>query len=581
MNQAGVLLAWRPDGSPPEETFEAVAREFPARVRAMTATDRASTALRARIWGEAPAGAGERWVAVLGNPTRSGEGPPSPESLLSGSFDALSPPFAIVRADEGIVDVAIDRCGLQHLYTRQTEDGTVWLASSMLPLAAALGHATLDLDATAVWLAVGHHLGERTVIREVRKLGTGERLRLDADGARTLSRWGPDSIRPARDADYRETMLAAIRAAHASGDPAFELTGGLDSRLVLSGALTAGLPVRAWTIGDPGSAELRTVRRLQRSAGFEHIGVQVDEDPERFPELVHEMHALADGEVNALEYAPLLLAFAALEGRRGTSVSGSGGEIARGYYYAALHDGELDPSALAKKLSSATGPLVGALRRDLVGDPHAPLEAEVARLLENSPATTADGKLDDVYIRARMQRFGGRNITTTGYFCRQGLPFFDNDVVAASLGLPPERKQDGRVVRAAVASWAPELARIPLDTGIAVAPRDWRRPTTQARWAAAMGRKVLVRYGGVRGRRLARAGAPTVPWDDVRAAAAFRRLVGDALPASGARVHEVLDPAAVGRIVQAGMDGGALYPMGLLLTLELTLQRLGGDWSVG
>jgi hypothetical protein len=29
------------------------------------------------------------------------------------------------------------------------------------------------------------------------------------------------------------------------------------------------------------------------------------------------------------------------------------------------------------------------------------------------------------------------------------------------------------------------------------------------------------------------------------------------------------------------MDGGALYPMGLLLTLELTLQRLGSEWSVG
>jgi hypothetical protein len=195
--------------------------------------------------------------------------------------------------------------------------------------------------------------------------------------------------------------------------------------------------------------------------------------------------------------------------------------------------------------------------------------------VDGSPAPTPDSVLDDFYIRARMQRFGGRNISTTGAFCRQALPFFDNQVVDASLALPFHRRRQGRVVRDAVAAWAPRLARVPLDTGIAVAPRGWGTPVASARWTAAMGRKALVRYGGATGRRLALAPPDPVPWDSVRSTPAFRDFVRDSLPARGARVHALLDADATSGIVREALAGGPLYPLGLVLSLELTLARLG------
>lgn len=594
MSAAALLVAWRADGLRAETAaaFDRVMAAFPVRVRALPCEDRTDPEARIRAWvlpghptGAAVADLGlGGWIAAAGNPT------PSAGALdlgavaadLARRLDTLSPPFALIVREGGdaALHVAVDRCGLQHLYLRRESDGTVWIASSLLALVA-VGRASLDADAAAVWLAAGHHLSERTLVREIRKLAPGERLRCDASGCSTVATWAPDDIAPAGDEEYRASLLTALRASNGNGGTALELTGGLDSRLVLAGSLAAGLEPRAWTMGNDESAELRTVRRLQRIAAFPHIGVPVPSSTAaRLPDLVSGMHALADGEVNALEYAPLLVAFDALEGRRTVSVSGSGGEIARGYYYGAIHGGTVHVDALARKIASATGPATAALRRDRFPDPHGPLRAELERVLAASPAPRPEGKLEDVYIRARMQRFGGRNISTTGMFCRQALPFFDNAVVAASLGLPPERKRDGLAVRSALTAWAPALARVPLDSGIAVAPRSWRAPRTQVRWGAAMGRKAIRRYGGSAGRRLSGDRGP-VPWDAIAAAPRFREFVRDMLPPRGARVHELVDPVATNQLVERALLVGSLYPLGLVLTLELTLRQLEGNWTPG
>jgi asparagine synthase (glutamine-hydrolysing) len=323
---------------------------------------------------------------------------------------------------------------------------------------------------------------------------------------------------------------------------------------------------------------VRTIRRLQRVVALEHISAPVSADGAVAVDSIRELHALSDGEVNAIEYAPLLQAWPTAHGRWNVSLSGSGGEIARGYYYAAIKQGTVDVSTLVHKLSGASRPALGVLARDRFPDPLAPLRAEVERFLAAAHQGTPELAMEDLYIRGRMQRFAGRNISTTGYFFRQALPFFERDVIAASLGLPPERKAGGgAVVRDAVAAWVPPFGRIPLDTGIALAPRTWRQPTTQARWAVAMGRKALVRYGGTAGTRIARPAPPPVPWSAYRASPAFQTFIRETLPARGAHVHELVDPAAANALVEAGLAGGNLYPVGQLLTLELTMSRLRGS----
>ncbi len=398
---AALLLAWHPLelGAEARAGFGRVAAAFPRRVRAMTAHDVDERDVQLRTWthgaaiGGPPAtdAATGSWCTATGNPTRRGGRRVDSlavllddcERSITDAVRSLSPPFALIYRDarERTVHVAVDRCGLQHLYLRSATDGTVWIASSLLALAQ-LG-ATVDQDAAAEWLTAGHFVSERTIAREVRKIGAGERLRLDAGGCTTVERWYPEPADEVGDDAYRAAFLEALRASDDGPGTASELTGGLDSRLVLSGRIAAGLPTLSWTVGDPRSGELRTVRRLQRRAGFEHIGVPIPAGwAGDLHELVQDMHELADGEVNALEYAPLLVAFDVLADRRRVSVSGSGGEIARAYYYAALDGaGAIDAGKLTHKLASATGPVVAALARERFPDPLGPLRGAVDGVL--------------------------------------------------------------------------------------------------------------------------------------------------------------------------------------------------------
>jgi asparagine synthase (glutamine-hydrolysing) len=600
---ASLLLAWHPAGIAGDrlERFERVASAMPKRVREMAAYDHGSAHSRVRVWthrlalGAAPAvdPTSGAWLTAIGNPSRADlaglEGDAVMARLLHDCRDSLdetlagvSPPFGLVYSGGATapIHVTVDRCGLQHLYLREEDDGTVWIGSSSLALGEALG-ATLDEGAVAEWLAAGHFVSQRTFAREVRKLAPGERLEFGAGRCVSKARWRPDGDPAATtDADYRSAFLDALDSCHAAAGTAAELTGGLDSRLVLAGRVERDLPTLSWTLGQPGCDELRVVDRLRSVRGFEHLAVPLNGWlGQALPDLTASMHELADGEVNALEYAPLLVAFALLDRRRRISVSGSGGEIARAYYGAAAPrtaapGGQVNVDTLVHKLSGATAPLRGAMRADLFPDPAGPLKAAVEGFLDTSPGAGPGAMLDDFYLRARMQRFAGRNITTTGMYCRQALPFFDNRLVEVSFGLPMERKRQGRVVRDALAAWAPDLARVPLDSGVAVAPRSWRSPGAGARWATAMGRKALAVYGGRPGRRLAGSSHEVVPWAAARAEPTFRRFVRDMLPESGCRVHRVLEPGATNRLVEAGLAGGALYPLGLVLTLELTLRRL-------
>ena len=189
---------------------------------------------------------------------------------------------------------------------------------------------------------------------------------------------------------------------------------------------------------------------------FPHLVVPIEESfADGLVDLVHEMHALSDGEVNALEYAPLLIAFRGLEGKRTTSLSGAGGEIARGFYNNVLR--VAGPSirgiplqAFLHKVTRSTGILAPALREEVFPDPLAPTSRVLAEMIEKSSASSPEAILDDIYLRARMQRFAGRNFTTTGLFCRQGLPYFGNELVGIVRDLPISEKQGGRAARNAL-----------------------------------------------------------------------------------------------------------------------------------
>ena len=119
-------------------------------------------------------------------------------------------------------------------------------------------------------------------------------------------------------------------------DTVLQLTGGHDSRILL-GAIPPEQRrgIRALTLGEETHPDVVIAAELARRYGLRHETHRLDE----FVPTPAEAHALALAAARALEYqaspmalAPLLLVEAHLD--QGHRLSGLGGEVARGFYYA-------------------------------------------------------------------------------------------------------------------------------------------------------------------------------------------------------------------------------------------------------
>jgi hypothetical protein len=589
---SALLLAWAPElpEGRLDAAFTAVAAAMPPELQRGARDDRRAEGLRLTTWAHPSAfGAGivdsqraGSSLALLGNPP-IGDGPEDLAALLASldaafeeGVDGLSPPFAVVHlpGPGGEPRVAVDRLGLQHVYLHEASDGVVWLSSSSLGLARGLGCALDDMG-VAEFLCASHLVSQRSLFKDIRKLAPGERLRLGRDGCSTEHCWLPDDTERGDDERYRSAVLAALRTVGDLG-VAQELTGGLDSRLILAGRARCGLAGRAWTFGPPGSEELRIVERLKRRLAFEHRAVTVEPAiGARIPELTARWHELCDGESNALVYSFLLEVLPQLDGWRTVSLSGLGGEVVRTFYAAALTGGgrDIDSGTLLSRATTATRPVIAAMRRDRFPDPTAALRAALEERLASSRMGSAAGRLDDLYVRSRMQRFAGRNLTTTGYLSRQAIPLFHDRVMAAAFALSPERKRHGAVLSDALLEWSPGLAAVPLDNGMSVIPPGPRAPVASARYVIARGRRALQKYGGRAGAALARRPPGSVPWQTIQRDPVLGAWVRDCVCAPDARIGAVLDPQAVRRLVDDALSGhGDLFPLGLAVTLELTLR---------
>jgi hypothetical protein len=593
-------MVWSDAGvtAPLRESFDRAAAELPARLRQMDELRHEDEHCLLRLWSASHARTehiqrSERPAALLafvGNPTVVGETAASWAALLqdalnrgASAVEAVWPPFCAFLRDEAAdtLTIVVDRSALLHLYLREDPGGTVWASTSAFALAS-LG-ADFDLEAATEWATAGHFITGRTFFRGIRQLDCGEVVHLRPGAATTRTTWAPTPRGETTATEYREAVEEAVHAYSQEEDGLFfEVTGGIDSRLLLAARLRSGARTRTWTVGQPGDVEMRTIEKLRKVATFEHLLVSPDAGfAAELPELIDEMHALASGEANAIVYTSLLVAFRELAGVRRTSVTGSNGELARAFYWRAIareqdagHVRGVAIDTVVRKIFRESGGLRSVFRPDLP-DPEAPVREAVTDFIQTSPLQRPSAILDDFYLRTRMRRFAGRNISTTSLFCAQGVPYFAPSVVDVILDLPDAQKQDGRVVRETIVELSPDLAAVPLASGDPVPPLSIAHPSRAARRGTGLGLKAMARYGGRYGRMLARAPVDSMPFRQVAEDAGFRDYVGDLLLTSDTRCLGLFDREVLRTFVESSLQSGSLSSVGLVLTIELTLRRFG------
>lgn len=390
----------------------------------------------------------------------------------------VAPPFAacsVSRQREFVA--ATDAVGLRHVYWVQHEG---WAAVSTSGLAlSSLTSSRLDEGAIASFALLGHYLGEATPFAGVAVLPPGAIVRL-VDGGAEVYRSPPPSL-PKKQLDRHRAvsegvdvvrgLMAACLGAYP--DPLLELSGGLDSRMLL-----AGIPprerrgLRAATVGPSGTADHRIAAALSRQCGITHAVVQQDEM------LTLEARTIADlAEVAALSRDcsgnPAALAVLTWqEGQldQGPRLSGQNGEFARGFYYPGQRP---HPRVREELVTNLTGWRLftnEAADADIFAEGFLEdmRKATVGVLQRTFASYDTDwlSATDEFYLRERMRRWVGPTYSSACTRRVLQAPFFHPDYLRWARSCLPTDKRGSLVFVEVLSLLAPDLAAAPLDSGL-------------------------------------------------------------------------------------------------------------------
>lgn len=394
------------------------------------------------------------------------------------------PPFGFIGRDgaSAAVVAGTDVVGLRHIYVAGMPGAA--LVSTSSSLLARLTRSPLDETAWSVLSQIGCLLGSRTMFRDVRKLDPAEDVRLSSGRIRSVvrTREVPTAVRArgwfTTEREAVETGAAELGAVIESFSRAHphalhELSGGLDSRLVLALALRhhAG-PVRTLSIGAAGSEDLRIAQQLVALEGLEggYVSLSAIEHPTDAEVLAGVLAAARHRDFASNPLSGYVYGLVAAMAPTTAQVTGQAGELARGKYYAGQRDRRRYDRADATRLIRWRE----VLNQQVGGSIFSPdfREQRGHHLQRESwpyfdaPEGRWPAVSDHWYVFGRNQRLAGSVYSPWHDDHQHLVPFFHPDFVEWASRLPVHLKRRSRAFVSLLDHLSPRLARHPLDSGL-------------------------------------------------------------------------------------------------------------------
>lgn len=415
-----------------------------------------------------------------------------------GFAQKMLPPFAAAIGDGSGVTMVADAVGFRQLY-----HGTrLPLMSTSALLAGWHAGASLDARAVAVQSLLGWQLGQRTLFEGVSKLAPGSIARLAGQSVK---------IRRASDAQPRELPLSEAVAGAAAilrtamekllddhPDAVLQLSGGLDSRLLLSAippSRRRGL--KTMTLGPEDDGDVRVARAIAQDCGLDHevraLTSISDLSPDDAWERVLDAAMKLDGHCDPLAMAALRYAEEQFE--QGVRISGVGGEVARGFYYFGRVRERPYDRAHATRLArwrmfanDAVEP--GMLDEAFASWGRVAAEEEVFIALDDGGSEWFHAT-DNLFLRHRVQRWAGTNDTAVSDDRIVINPMLDSDFLALVMGVRPRDKARSRFFALVQMELDADLGRIPLEGRPAPAAYACPSAANRVRRLSTVGYKLL------------------------------------------------------------------------------------------
>ena len=404
----------------------------------------------------------------------------------------LAPPFGALLM-LGSIEATVAFCdsrGLHHVYYVE-DDGMAMLSSSCLALARAVD-ATLDLACLGTFALTGSYLGDSTPFREVRKLEAGHLACLadgtlqfedfasfrasDQDRASDQGASDHKGVTPPSFAEAVHSGQAMVKGRvgiclQAAPDAAVELSGGLDSRLILAAIESDSRQGRlAVTLSYPGSEDLAVAVKIVAATGMEHRIADLSQLSMLSSE---QALALTREAARACEYCSNPFSRGVLrwvdEKLGGVArLTGQNGEFARGFYYPGQADGPVTRARaeslarwrIAVNESVDVSQLDDTFHVQAMSTCISKIEQEMLKRGRSWMDAT-----DEYYLANRMGRGAGTGYTAAQIDRTILAPFFHDEFIDWARGLPNEHKAHGRVIAGLVRALDSKLSHMPLDSG--------------------------------------------------------------------------------------------------------------------
>ena len=399
------------------------------------------------------------------------------ELLREGDVAELGhflPPFGAVGLTDGGLRIAVDRMGLRQVYWCR---GPGWdAASTSARLLGRLLGRGWDEEAVLVQSQVGWQLGGRTLYLGVTKLAPGASLLVSRAGLRVSeddsqpSQPGSTSLDEAVDhaaGVLRRTMSTYVDEAT---DPLLQLTGGMDSRLVLSSVpVERRRGLRTMTLDVPGSADAVVARAVADRCGARHRVVALDGlgsvPPGEWFARVRTTAEMHDAMLDPIAKAATDWAEEGVD--QGNRLGGLGGEIGRGFYYT----GRVRPARVTRRRSERLAHwrvLANEAVEPEALHPRHRLAARAAALdaIHTALVEAGDewyGATDELYYRHRMARWAGLAETVASTRRQLVNPLLHPEFIEMARALSPRDKAQARFLGRLQMALDPELGRMSLD----------------------------------------------------------------------------------------------------------------------
>lgn len=404
-----------------------------------------------------------------------------PEQLgreLQGFFVLL-----IGNAARRDIVVMTDIVGSCHCFVRAFDQMIVISGSSLL--LAALDEWHLDPVACQEFLGTGVIYEDRTLYREVRKLGPASTVTVHGGTIYGHSRyWSVANIQPGslQGVAAVESVWAMLTQAARAVDKAFpnfvcDLTGGFDSRSMVASFVHSGITCATTVSGSTNHPDVVIARGLASLLGLPHLHIG-----ERHEVSIHDLSRafqLTDGEYDLVEYAGILRVHEQLLPRFDASINGSFGELARGYWWEVLfpHTGRrkpLDASLVARRRYAPQVCDPPLFRSAVRIDAASHLAGVIERTISDVAAFPNTTQMDHAYLQMRMQRWQGRIASSTDQLWPCLSPFMFRPLLETILSVDPNVRRRNLLIRWMLSTFAPEMADYPLAHGYPAIPVTWR-----------------------------------------------------------------------------------------------------------